>query len=90
MEVGQRDQLSVTFLSNSTKHYRIVSCNKSKATGQISIFEKLGIYHEPGCIKSDIFILDFPCLSVNYLINTLPTKINLKYTKKTNYPHNTG
>ena len=35
MEAGQRDKLATTISSNSTKSYRIDSCNKSIATGQI-------------------------------------------------------
>ena len=36
VEAGQRDQIAATFSCNSTKSYRIVSCNKPIATGQIS------------------------------------------------------
>ena len=35
VETGQRDQIVATFWCNSTKSYRIDSCNKSIATGQI-------------------------------------------------------
>ena len=42
VEVGQRDHLSATFSCKSTKSYRIVSCNKSIATEQISQLSRNG------------------------------------------------
>ena len=36
VEPGQRDKLAATISCNSTQSYRIISCNKSIATGQIS------------------------------------------------------
>ena len=35
MEPGQRDKLAANFSCNSTKSYRIISYNKSIATGQL-------------------------------------------------------
>ena len=46
VEAGKRDEKAATFWCNSTKSYRIDSCNKSIANGQISqISRNLALVH---------------------------------------------
>ena len=35
------------------------------------------LYHEPGCVKTNVFILNFSFLSVNYLLNSLPKNLKM-------------
>ena len=50
-ELDQRDKLAAAISCNSTKIYRIVSCNKSIATAQKNdIFEDLNLLRTHTCI----------------------------------------
>ena len=47
------------------------------------------LYDEQRYVKPYVCVLVFPSLSVNYLLNSFPTIITLKYVKKANCPHST-